>query len=298
MNSRYAALCAAGLALCAVVLGFTAMAYAQEPIAKISAFTGEAVIQSEANIVKVTQVGQPLKEGDRVQTQEGEVEVTFSDGAVLKIRPFTSALVQERDEESGFWMFKTSKPVRRLTVLVGKMWFKSGASKRENYLQTPTAVCGLRGSTGEVGNDNVRNLLNIIEGTGVQLGLWTTGPFTDPGRSAATVNPSYTALQTAVTQLAAATTPEQIAAAQQAVLQAALAAAQLIAANNPDPNAQAAANALINAVNAILAPGPLTEPLPTATSPTTTTPTTTTTTTTTTSTTTTSTTSTTSCSGY
>jgi hypothetical protein len=298
----------------AFLLGVVLLAspsFAAAPIAKISSFKGEVIVQSQNNILPLTQAGQILMEGDRIQTKEGEVEITFNDGAVMKVRPFTSTLIQEREEESGWWIFKTKKAVRRVTVLVGKFWFKSGASKRKNYIQTPTAVCGLRGSIVEAGNDNVNNLLNILEGTGEKLGLWTEGAFGDPGSGAATANPQYTALAAAQEKVQAATTPEAKAAAQKEVLAAAIAAAQEIAQGNPDPEAQAAAAQLIEAADKLMEiidqtgeplppvepipePVPEPEPLPDVTTPPTTTPTTTTTTTTSTTSTTTTTTTTTS----
>jgi hypothetical protein len=293
-----------------VILGglmfLAAPCFAVAPIAKISSFKGDIIVQSQNNILPITQAGQTLMEGDRIQTKEGEVEITFNDGAVMKVRPFTTTLIQEREEESGWWIFKTKKAVRRITVLVGKFWFKSGASKSKNYLQTPTAVCGLRGSIAEAGNDNVNNLLNILEGTGEKLGLWTEGAFGDPGSGAATANPQYTALAAAQEKVQAATTPEEKAAAQKEVLAAAKAAAQEIAQGNPDPAAQAAAAQLIEAADKLLevidqtgeplppvepvpepVPEPEPEPVPTitmppTTEPPTTFPTTTTTTTTTT----------------
>ena len=132
---------------------------AAEPIAKISSFKGEVVLQSGSNISDVTEIGLPLMEGDRIQTKDGEVEITFNDGAVMKVSPFTSTMIQEREEEKGWWIFKTKKAVRRLTIFVGKVWLKSGVSKRKNYLQTPTAVCGLRGTT--VFGGNIQGKLQI-----------------------------------------------------------------------------------------------------------------------------------------
>jgi hypothetical protein len=109
-------------------------AYAAKPIAKITSFKGDVIIQSGTQFFKVTQIGQALNEGDRIQTKQGEAEVTFNDGALMSVRPFTNASILEGDEKSGFWIFKTKKPVRRITLFVGKLRFKSGASKRKNYL--------------------------------------------------------------------------------------------------------------------------------------------------------------------
>ncbi|MDP3284159.1 MAG: DUF4524 domain-containing protein, partial [Desulfobacterales bacterium] len=126
------------LAFFIMVVLLSGTAQAAVPLAKVTIFTGEAVVLDGADTTRISRVGQELNEGDRVQTKQGTVQVTFNDGAILKLSPFTSALIQEKDEESGILIFKTKKAVRRVTSFVGKMWFKSGSSKRANYLQTPT----------------------------------------------------------------------------------------------------------------------------------------------------------------
>jgi hypothetical protein len=140
-------------------------AIASEPIAKVSQFKGEVVILSGGEFIKVTEIGQPVREGDRIQTEEGEAEVTFNDGAVLKIRPYANIMIQEGEEKSGLPFFEKKSLVRRITCYVGTLRFKSGASKRQNYLQTPTAVCGLRGSEMDFGFDNLMTYISEIEGS-------------------------------------------------------------------------------------------------------------------------------------
>ena len=231
------------------------LANAQGPIAQISGFEGRVIVQRSATILEVAQIGLPLMADDRIQTKDGTAEVTFNDGAVMKVRPFTSAMIEEREEKSGWWIFKTKKAVRRMTIYVGKLWFKSGVSKKKNYLQTPTAVCGLRGSGAWLGFNqtlDVSSLIEVVEGAGDFLGLWTQGAFDDPGFDVANVNPNFAALAAAAADLAAATTDAQIAAAQAAVLNAAILAATDVANNNPDPQVQAAAADLINAAQALL----------------------------------------------
>ncbi|MFC1823325.1 hypothetical protein ACFL9T_11505 [Thermodesulfobacteriota bacterium] len=135
------------LLLIPCVLFLVSTAHAAKPIAKITSFKGEVFLQTGSKIVDVKTKGMPLMQGDSIQTKQGEAEILFGDGAVMRVRPFTSTMIQEREEEKGWWIFKTKKAVRRMTVFVGKLWFKSGASKRQNFMQTPTAVCGLRGTT-------------------------------------------------------------------------------------------------------------------------------------------------------
>ena len=142
----------------------TLQAIASEPIAKVTKFKGDVVILSGDEFIEVTKVGQPVKEGDIIQTEEGEAEITFNDGAVLKIQPYANIMIQEGEEKSGLPLFRKTNLVRRITCYVGTLRFKSGASKRQNYLQSPTAVCGLRGSLVDFGVDNVMSYFNAIEG--------------------------------------------------------------------------------------------------------------------------------------
>lgn len=179
---------------------FAPPVYAQEPIAKIFGFTGEVIVHSDTNVYQVTRIGQPLMANDRIQTKEGEVQIAFEDGAVLSLRSFTCAMVQEREETAGRWIFKSLKPVRRITCFVGKLWFLSGASDRKNYLQTPTAVCGLRGSQAWIGWVEGVNRLEVEKGEVDVVGRVTRGFFRDPTISDAQKSAVYTAMITAYTK--------------------------------------------------------------------------------------------------
>jgi len=156
--------------LCLGLFAAIASTHAATPIAKITQFNGEVLIVSGEQLSKVTGVGQPINDGDSVQTRNGEAHITFNDGAMMTIRPYTNTLVQEAEEQSGWFLFKTKDLVRRITCQVGNLWFKSGASGRKNYLQSPTAVCGLRGSATEFGYDNVMTFVREIEGSVEALG--------------------------------------------------------------------------------------------------------------------------------
>ena len=151
-------------ALCLGVFAVAAPTSAATPIAKITQFKGEVLIVSGEQLSRVTAVGQPVNDGDSVQTKDGEAQITFNDGALMTIRPYTSTVVQETQEEKGWFLFKAKDLVRRVTCQVGNLWFKSGASARKNYLQSPTAVCGLRGSISEFGYNNVMTFVREIEG--------------------------------------------------------------------------------------------------------------------------------------
>jgi hypothetical protein len=155
------------LTLAFFLLGIFALAastHAATPVAKITQFKGEVLIVSGEQLSKVTSVGQPINDGDAVQTKDGEAQITFNDGALMTIRPYTSTVIQEAEEEKGWFLFKAKDLVRRITCQVGNLWFKSGASARKNYLQSPTAVCGLRGSATEWGYNNVMTYMNQTAG--------------------------------------------------------------------------------------------------------------------------------------
>jgi hypothetical protein len=190
-------------ALIAGALVFTAPAMASQ-VAKVTSFDGDVVILQGKQVTKVTRMGQAVMAGDRIQTQQGTVQITFEDGAVMKVNEFTTAMVQEREEESGFAFWKKKETVRRITAFVGKLWFKSGASEKKNFLQTPTAVCGLRGTDGEIGYDNLNSYLNMYSGQAEVVGNVVRGVFNNPGVSAATQNAVYQALQNAANAMAAA----------------------------------------------------------------------------------------------
>lgn len=208
-------------------------AIAAKPIAKVTAFKGEVILLSGTEVKAITQTGVALNDGDKLQTKNGEAEVTFDDGAVMKLNPFTASMIEEREEEAG-WLFKTKSTARRLTVFVGKLWFKSGSSNKKNILQTPSAVCGLRGSEGEVGYDNYKSFLNMISGQTDTLGDWVQGLFDNPGVDAALKNRLYQALLTAHKAYNEAEGQQDVFIAQKAALEAIQVAALELKENNPD----------------------------------------------------------------
>lgn len=151
--------------LCLGLFAMVASTHAATPIAKITQFKGEVLVVSGDQLSKMTSVGQPINDGDSVQTGNGEAHITFNDGAMMTLRPYTNTLIQEAEEQGGWFLFKTKDLVRRITCQVGNLWFKSGASGRKNYLQSPTAVCGLRGSAADFGFNAVMTYLREIDGS-------------------------------------------------------------------------------------------------------------------------------------
>ena len=210
---------------------------ANAAIAKIARFSGEVVVKSGEKINRVTTPGVLLATGDLIQTREGEVEILFNDGAVIRINPFSNTMLQEREEDDYFLFFKNKKAVRRITCLVGKFFFQSGVSGKKNYLQTPTAVAGIRGSSADVGFDNLNTYLHIYDGEAEVVGSVIRGLFGNPGISSAQKSAVYQALADAYAQVQQAAASGRAVEIAQAVVTAAQVGGQVAQALkiNPDP---------------------------------------------------------------
>jgi hypothetical protein len=242
-----------------VIPGFPAASEAS--IAKVAKVSGEVLLRSGGELTRLTTAGGRLNDGDQIQVKQGEAEILFTDGALLRVNAFSNALLQERQEEGGFWIFKTKVAARRITCLVGKLFFQSGASGLKNYLQTPTAVAGIRGSSGDVGFDNLNSYLNMYVGQALVVGPMVQGFFQNPGSTAAQRSAVYQALSTAAEQTRQAEASGrtlEIAQAKVAALQVVTRVAELLQ-TNPDPVvrtdavlARAASSAAIGAATALV----------------------------------------------
>ena len=252
------------LTLIALLIAFTAGG-AEAAIAKITSVKGAVIVNQAGNVSDVTAPGLALNDGDQLLTKEGEAQVTFNDGAILKMQPYTKAMIQERKETKGT-IFKTKENARRLTCYTGKFWFKSGASKTKNYLQSPTAVAGLRGTDADFGfnPERMQTLLNMYSGQAAVIGNVIRGFFQNPGVSAAQKSQVYQNLEkayavTVETKKAnenPALTQEQktinTAAAKVEALQVVEQAAQILVQSNPDPVAKTQAQATSQVVTATI----------------------------------------------
>ena len=230
---------------------------ADAAIGKITALKGTAIIQSGTVVSKVTQ-GAPLNNLDSLTTQNGEVSVTFNDGAVMKVNPYTSVQVREQVEQSGVWIFKTNYNARRITCMVGKIWFKSGASGMRNHLQSATAVVTLKGSDADFGYNNLNTYLNMYSGDAAVVGNVIRGFFENPGIDAATKNNVYQALAAAYQKTLSAQASSgplravNLADARIAALQVARNIASELAAKSPDATVRDEANSALSSITGSL----------------------------------------------
>ncbi len=238
--------------------------FAEASIGRISSFKGEVLVQSGDTVKKVVATGHQVKTGDMLLTKKGEAQVTFTDGGIVKVNPNTQIMIQERPEESGTF-FKSTAMTRRITVFLGKLWFKSGQSRTNNFLQSPTAVCGIRGSDADYGFNptSMQTFLNMYSGEAAVVGNVIRGFFENPGISEAAKTRVYQALVQAhdKTEQAQATGKEvDQAKAKVETLQVVKEAAVILVQNNPDAKvremaqvANATVDANIAAANAKVA---------------------------------------------
>ena len=237
------------------------LSHAAKPVASVTGYKGEVYIVSGPDTTRITEVGQPLMSGDFIQTKGGNVQITFSDGALMKITPWANLRITEREEKSGWFVFKTKKAARRLTCFVGKFWFKSGGSGRKNYLQTPTAVCGLRGSISEVGYDPTKDpkfatMLNVLEGAADVRGEVLRGAFEGMTLEQAQASPVYQKLDEALqvkSKADASGKASDSAEVSVKIFEAVKAGADQILEKNPDPGLEAEAAIVSGAYDALIA---------------------------------------------
>lgn len=131
------------------VLVLAAPAFSDEaPVGKLTNFSGVVIIKSKGSWTDQPTMDQPVYSSDKIVTRVGEAKITFNDGFVITVGNNSNLLVKEGMEKAGP-SEKTSKLTRRLRLMLGKLSFKSGESKHNRtILETPTAVCALRGTAG------------------------------------------------------------------------------------------------------------------------------------------------------
>lgn len=126
----------------------------EDPVGKLTDFSGDVIIKSKGSWAVQPTLNHPLYSSDKVVTRLGRATITFSDGAIVKVENNSNLLIEERVEEKG-WFRKVKVFKRRLRLLLGKLSFKTGRSKqkRDTVFETPTAVCGIRGTAGTLSID-------------------------------------------------------------------------------------------------------------------------------------------------
>jgi hypothetical protein len=228
--------------LAAVIIVFmmpaAAMA-ADAPVATLTAFSGKVAIRSQGSWGVKAQTGLPLYNGDKIVTRVGSAVLSFPDGAVMEIGPNSNLEVREVQEEQG-WFKKTRFVKRKLRLMLGKLIFRTGAgSATRTVLETPTAVCGLRGTGGVIslGEDGQTYIQFSEGGPSFSVGDLLSGVAPAVPAEVADLNPVQMAAfiaNTAAEQAAADGSSDAAQLAALAAAKEAMASAAAIIADNPD----------------------------------------------------------------
>jgi hypothetical protein len=143
------------LLACALIFALATPALSrEEPVGKLTDFSGAVIIKSKGSWASKPSLNLPLYSSDKVVTQLGRATIVFNDGLVIKVANNSNLLIKEgleNEDISG----KTKTIKRRLRLILGKLSFKTGISKqkRDTIFETPTAVCALRGTEGTLSVD-------------------------------------------------------------------------------------------------------------------------------------------------
>lgn len=167
---------------------------ADKSIGKLTDFSGTVLIKSQGSWAVEPRENLPLYSGDKVVTREGTATITFNDGAVMEIRSNSNLMITEREEEKG--IFKKVKFVeRRLRLILGKLIFRTGRSKIKISFETPTAVCGIRGTAGtlSIGADGQPYIYFSEGGAIFTIGDFISGVAEDVPAELADLNPAQRA---------------------------------------------------------------------------------------------------------
>jgi hypothetical protein len=244
------------IASLSIILSAPAFA-AVEPIGRLSAFSGTVIIKTQGEWGVEPVVDLPLYSDDKVVTRIGSATITFDDGAVMELKDNSNLLIYRQEKKKGL-LKRTRVVERRLRLMIGKLLFKTGRSDTSNILETPTMVCGLRGTTGtlSIGTDGTPYIQFTEGGPSYTIGDFISGIAEDVPSEIADMNPAQRAVFVAAAAASqaknaaalaaqAAGTPQEAQAQAQAAYNAARAAelaaqevkvqADILIVSNPDP---------------------------------------------------------------
>jgi len=136
----------------------------EEPIAKLTDFSGTVLVNSQGSWAVKPAKNLPLYSMDKVVTRIGNATISFNDGAVLDVKNNSNLLIREIEKGKG--LIKKVKTIeRKILLFLGKMHFKTGKSDVETRFETTKAVIGIRGTEGilSIGADG-KTYIHFSEG--------------------------------------------------------------------------------------------------------------------------------------
>ncbi len=131
-------------------------AAASRGVAVVTAIVGKLEVQPDGSkAYHRAKVGDFLHEGDTVRTGEGDrAAMAYLGGIEVKINEKTSYSITAR--KSGI-----DNRLRQLKLQFGQIWAKllTSANHDQLLVHTPTAVCAVRGSDGDIRHDDVTTFM-------------------------------------------------------------------------------------------------------------------------------------------
>ncbi|MBI9085344.1 MAG: FecR domain-containing protein [Desulfobacterales bacterium] len=119
-------------------------------VGQIASFTGDVMVRTRGTWRKLVAVPYTVFNTDKVVTRQGRAEIRLADGGIIRVDIDSNITITEKRVTKG-WFFKKVLALRELKLLVGKVFLDfKGTSPTKNskfFVRTPTAVCGVRGTS-------------------------------------------------------------------------------------------------------------------------------------------------------
>ncbi len=132
--------------LCTAALTLFAMSAQADPAAHLEFVSGKAIVVDLHNQTRLAEKGMGLQQGDTVVTNDGRVQIRFSDGAYFSLQPQTRFRIDEyhysdtHDDGDRIFLSLLKGSLRTISGLIGK---RNRAAYR---MSTTVATIGIRGT--------------------------------------------------------------------------------------------------------------------------------------------------------
>ncbi|OGL47128.1 MAG: hypothetical protein A2161_07325 [Candidatus Schekmanbacteria bacterium RBG_13_48_7] len=113
--------------------------FADDVLANLHEYRGEVKVTSGDNEKEVV-LKMELFNNDVVLTKNGEAEVLFLDGSIVKLRPNTELRIVDSPENKE----------RDVKLSFGRLWFRIQEGSKPTKFSGPTSVAAIRGTEGEI----------------------------------------------------------------------------------------------------------------------------------------------------
>ena len=146
------------------------------PAARVEFAVGDAQVVGASGQARALQKGAPIEQGDLVSTNEGRVQLRFTDGAYVSLQPRTQFRVDEYrwegkadGSERGFFSLLKGG-LRTITGVVGR------TNKRNYQVNTSVATIGVRGTEYKLAQEGDGIIGSVGEG-GINVCTTVCKPF-------------------------------------------------------------------------------------------------------------------------